>query len=797
MALFGVGVAAWAEASDVGTIEANLKRRDARLQQISDQLDASDVSDATLDSLLQTLLEYQDEIQSDAQVLTAALEEPTQRLVDLGPAPAEGQPPESADIAKLRKGLTDEVTRLTGLSKEVDLSRARVDRLIGRVSSVQGARFRSSVTQRSVSPFSRKLWSEAAAEIAPAVDRLSDHVADWRREQRASGNQASSLTLLAAALAGAILLLLFPRWSRWREFEVRLDDDPSPSALVRRRRVAERFLSRGLLTVGAGALLYGAAVEIGFVSATGRDLALRLWLGSAVLVVVWHYAQGVFSPGRPEWRVAPVSSKAARVLRALFVTIFGLFGVDRILAAGFALAEPGFELMLAQAALGNGLFAVLLWLLLSPKLWHTEGPPATDAADEPVKARGVWPHDVLHSAGRLLAVLILVTTALGYIRLSNFVFHRGVLLAVFLILVWSVRVLAVWGLSRLPAAKPVGGDVPGGDADSAQEQLGFWLNLALDLALLALSVPAFLLIVGFDWLDVRRWFGLLGADIRIGAVSVSFADILTAVVAFLLVSMGAKWTTVVVDKKLLQRTRLDAGERDSIMTLVKYAGVFAGILIALSIVGVGLSRLAIVAGALSVGIGFGLQSIVGNFVSGLILLFERPIKMGDWVVVESGEGFVKHIGARATEIQTFDRASILIPNSELVSSAVQNWFYKGRLGRVRVPVGVSYSSDPEQVRDILLDCARRQPGVSSHPEATVNWKEFGDSSLDFELRAFVENYKQAYRIRSELRFAIFKAFKDAGVEIPFPQRDLHIRPGDTSVDGVVAPEDDGRREKDE
>jgi small-conductance mechanosensitive channel len=158
---------------------------------------------------------------------------------------------------------------------------------------------------------------------------------------------------------------------------------------------------------------------------------------------------------------------------------------------------------------------------------------------------------------------------------------------------------------------------------------------------------------------------------------------------------------------------------------------------------------------------------------------------------------VKHIGARATEIQTFDRASILIPNSELVSSAVQNWFYKGRLGRVRVPVGVSYGSDPEQVRDILLDCAKRHPGVSSYPEATVNWKDFGDSSLDFELRVFVGDYQKAYTIRSELRFAIFKAFKDAGVEIPFPQRDLHIRPDATPVDAVVAPEDDGGRGKDE
>ncbi len=808
LALFGVGTAVWAETPHVDQIEADLKQRDERVQQISDRLDAGDVTDTTLDSQLQTLLEIQDDIDNETEALKAALDEPSNRLGDLGPPPAEGEPPESADIAALRKSLTAQVSRLTGLAKEVDLIRGRIDRLIGRVGSLQGARFRSRITRRNVSPFSSKLWREAAADIPPALNGLTDHIADWWREHRSRASAAANLSLLAAALAGAIALILFPRWSRWRRFEATLDENPSPSAMDRRRRVAERLMSRGLLAAGAGALLYGSALEAGLVSLTGNSFAFRLWLGSAVLVVVWNFAQGVFSPRQREWRVVQVSSRAAGHLRTLFVAVFSLFVFDRILAAGFELMGAGMELTLAQAVLGSSLFAVLLWLILSPKLWHSEAPPpaldatpesrsdpaatarASGAGDGPAQAIPVWPHDVLRSAGRLLAILILVANALAYIRLVNFVFHRGVLLAAFLIFVWSVRVLAVWGLSRLPVAKPAGADAPRDNEDSAKKDLGFWLRLALDLNLLALSVPAFLLIVGFDWLDVSRWFGLLSADIRFGAVSVSFSAILAAVVVFLLVTMGTQWTTGVVDKRLLQRTRLDAGERDSIMTLVNYAGMVAAILIALPIAGVGLSKLAIVAGALSVGIGFGLQSIVNNFVSGLILLFERPIKMGDWIVVSAGEGYVKRIGARATEIQTFDRASVIIPNSELVSSAVQNWFYKGRLGRLRVAVGVSYDSDPEQVRDILLDCAKQHPSISSNPATTVLWKDFGESSLDFELRAFVRNYADARTIVSDLRFAIFKAFKAAGVEIPFPQRDLHIRSDGTPVDGAVVQKND-------
>jgi small-conductance mechanosensitive channel len=297
-----------------------------------------------------------------------------------------------------------------------------------------------------------------------------------------------------------------------------------------------------------------------------------------------------------------------------------------------------------------------------------------------------------------------------------------------------------------------------------------------------------MLIVGFDWLDVRRTLDFFTSDFQVGALSLSVLNILMGVIAFLLISAGTRWATSIIDKKLLQQTHMGAGARRSMTTLVNYSGLLIGILVALPIAGVGFSRIAIIAGALSVGIGFGLQNIVNNFVSGLILLFERPINTGDWIVVQSGEGYVKHIGVRATEIETFDRASIIVPNSEFVSSSVQNWFHRNRIGRIRVPLGVAYGSDPEQVRTILLDCAKQNPGVLPHPAPEVVWTEFAESSIDFELRAYLKDYDHALRQRSELRFTIFKALKDAGVVIPFPQRDVHMmsklaEESDSNTDG--------------
>ncbi|MEE9342236.1 MAG: mechanosensitive ion channel domain-containing protein, partial [Gammaproteobacteria bacterium] len=186
------------------------------------------------------------------------------------------------------------------------------------------------------------------------------------------------------------------------------------------------------------------------------------------------------------------------------------------------------------------------------------------------------------------------------------------------------------------------------------------------------------------------------------------------------------------------------------------------------------------AGALSVGIGFGLQNIVNNFVSGLILLFERPIKTGDWVVVGQTEGYVKRIRIRATQIQTFDRSDVIVPNSELISHQLTNWMYQNQHGRARIPVGVAYGSDTEKVKDLLLAVAADHSRViktSIAPEPNVLFLGFGDSALNFELRVFIYNISDRLSVVSELNFAIDKAFREQGIEIPFPQRDVHIRGG--------------------
>jgi len=779
--LLGACAAAWAQAPIVERLSAEYAAREERIKAISDQLDAGEVPDAVLESDLRTLLDYQDRFESNAQVLGAALKVPTASLQELGPPPAIGATPESDAVATLRKSLNDDISRLTGLIKQAELDRGNVDRLIRRIRELKGSQFLSQLRARGMSPFSSKFWTDAAADMPPVLGALRDHVGAWWQHQRESGRWRADLAVLFAALAGAAAILLSPRWSRWRAFEAARHANPTPSATEQRRRVAFMAISRGVLAGAAGALLYAAAMDVGLVGGAEQVLALRVWIGFAALIVVWNFARSAFSPRDERWRTADVGSRAASPLCWICVAIFCLFLVDRILAAGFERAGAGPQLYLTVQAVSSGLSVVLLLLFIGivQRQWVGEDrksrstPPATGGTPRPEHP---W-RELLLSAGRVLAILILVANALAYVALAGFVYHRFVLLGLFLVVLHSARVLTLWALSALPFVAATPADTT--ERDQEKRRLGLWLRIAVDVALMASSIPLFLLTVGYGWLDLQSWLGVLDAGVRVGAVSLSFGNILAAVLVFLAISIGTRWATSIADRRILARTRIDTGERNSIVVLIKYAGIVLAFLAAFAIAGVSFSKLMIVAGGLSVGIGLDLQSVVNNFVSGLILLFERPIKIGDWVEVSSGEGYVKHIGPRATEIETFDRASIIIPNADLVTSTVQNWFYKNRIGRIRVAVGVGYGSDPEQVRSILLDCAAKNEAVMTSPKPQVRWMDFGDSSLDFELRAYIGNYDNALIVRSDLRFAIFKALTDAGIELPFPQRDLHIRSDDT------------------
>ena len=294
--------------------------------------------------------------------------------------------------------------------------------------------------------------------------------------------------------------------------------------------------------------------------------------------------------------------------------------------------------------------------------------------------------------------------------------------------------------------------------------------------------------------DLSLWADRLFQGFTVGNVTISLVDFAIAILIFAVVMLLTHTGQRALTERILPETQIDTGLQHSLSAGFGYIGVVIAAVLAVSAIGLDLTNIALIAGALSVGIGFGLQNIVNNFVSGLTLLVERPIKVGDWVVVGDQEGIVKRIQVRATEIETFQRTSGIVPNSAFLQEPVINRTHKDSSGRIEVPVGVAYGSDTAKVERLLLDAAKENPKVASWPEPFVLFTNFGESSLDFELRCYCQNVFDTIRGASELRFAIDGAFRKGGIEIPFPQRDVHLKDIDR-LERLMAP-NRGPRESD-
>ncbi len=274
--------------------------------------------------------------------------------------------------------------------------------------------------------------------------------------------------------------------------------------------------------------------------------------------------------------------------------------------------------------------------------------------------------------------------------------------------------------------------------------------------------------------------GILDIFIRpyfyLGKLPVTPGFLIEALLFLIVLTFASRFFQKFLQKEVLVHTPWDRGQQYAVARVLGYAFFLFGLLIGLQSVGLDLSSLTVLGGALGVGAGFGLQPIVSNFVSGLVLLTERPIRLGDRVEVGSTYGDVVRIGGRSTWIRTNDNVVIIVPNSEFVTSRVTNWTANDPRVRFSVEIGVSYNADPEQVRELLLQIARRNPDVLTEPAPDVIFVEFADSSLNFELRVFTEHQVHTPgTLKSDLLFAIFKEFGEHGIEIPFPQRDLHLK----------------------
>ncbi len=468
----------------------------------------------------------------------------------------------------------------------------------------------------------------------------------------------------------------------------------------------------------------------------------------------------------PLYRLLP-RSRSARVNRTMRVVLV-LFGVAVVAEL---LVPPSFEYRLLNLGLAFALAIGAGWLLRGS---------GVDEGQKPGWGLVVW--RILKG---VLGVGIVAVAAniLGFTMLSERLVTGVLYTAYFsLAVVIGYRVLA--GVIRLLPRTALG------QASHIMREHG---DVVTSRAITVLKVAALLtwVMLALESFEIggviREWAsGVLIGQVRIGAIEFSLDRVFSFAVIVLLSIWIARFVAFVLDVEILPRFKLKRGVSSAVSTVVQWSILGAGLLTAASALGLQAGQLAIVFGALSVGIGFGLQNIVSNFVSGLILIFEQPVKVGDKVEITSLAlvGEVRRIGIRASVVRTFDGAEVIVPNGNLISSEVVNWTLSDQKRRVRVEVGVAYGTDPQRVIEVLKTAAREHPEVLRYPEPQVIFLEFGPSSLNFRLMFWTATFDDFFRVRSEMNVAVNEALKEAGITIPFPQRDLHVKGLPTGLSSV-------------
>jgi small-conductance mechanosensitive channel len=690
-------------------------------------------------------------------------------LSSLGPAPVEGEAPEAEQAANLRAEVEARLAQRRGRISELQLILTRTDNLELALITQGDSSGIDRLWVRSPILWDSHTWQIAADNWLTLLNSVYKAPATW---WQTTTDTTQPTKFIIAISAGLIALFLGVPARRWLQRRVRRDEveiEPTYGWRIYAAfitAIADMLLpSLALGTVGGAIWLL-----------TDNDtllpvLAIAVCKGGVVYFVLTGLARAVFAPQAPVWRVLPVTEEGAVVLNRRVHVVALYFAVADMLfnIAAFLglLGSPEFATVTTLFL--DGALALLLLTLLPSHYWHTEDEESTNKVVTGIAIMlgalliAIPVLDLIgfsYLASYLLVALIVTVVAAGFTLLLRLAGHE----------VW-IQLLHPASKLRLRLYRwfRLG--------EGGARILGTVGHLLIDSALFVALAYGLLRFYGLPNALLVHWVKAFADGIPIGSVILSPIDLIVATLVFAAMLLATGMVRRWLGEKLRSGTRLDLGIRNAIVAGVGYSGAVLAIILAIAIIGLDLSNLALVAGALSVGVGFGLRTVVENFVAGLLLLVERPIKEGDWIVTAGHHGTVKRISVRSTEIETFDRASVIVPNAELVAQPVENWTHKNRVARIIVPVGVAYGSDTEKVRDILLACAADHPHIHKYPEPIVLFQQFGESSLDFELRCFVKDTDYYLTAKSELHFAIDKAFREESIEIPFPQRDLHMHDG--------------------
>ena len=739
------------QAEEAGKVLDSLRQT---LQKVQGSLQKTDgLADTDLVELRNTLTEAQERAQDIGVRLEPELASVEARLTQLGAVDA--QAAESEDIARQRTQLQQAQSNLDGQIKLARLIGVEARQGIDQVSQKRRQIFQAELGRRSQSILTPRFWTNVARDLPGDLSRVERMVDDLEKRMV---DAPARVFWLAGALALVVLVSTFLLGRGLADFTI---NHTKPSRLRRSFYAAALIvlytLTPGLLGSLASMMLHWQGDLPAELDSFVSKCVFALYLGGFVTGI----GRVLLAPQRPSWRLPPIPGDVATKLAWLPIALGIMVTLTWMSQQLLGLINA----TLSTTLLVNSFNTLTLSVLIAFAAWNlTQGLRVRQSADtgeeagKPDAASRVsgWFRSVPLVLG-LVIVVGLLALLFGYIALSSLIVQETLWLSLVICTCYVlVALVADIGNSLLLQFKDKrAANELSNSQLRARSQIVILLSGALRLSLIVAAITLVLLPFGEDPADwLQRRLGFLMTGFAIGQVQIKPSSVLAALTVLLVGMFSVKVLQRWMANQLLPATRIDAGMRVSTANLFSYVGYFVVFAMTISSLGIGLERMAWIISALSVGIGFGLQAVVQNFVSGLILLAERPIKVGDWVSLNGVEGNVRKINARATEIEMFDRSTLIVPNSEFITKPVRNVTLTNPLGVVNVKINMPIDTDAKRVRDIMMSAMQDHPDVLEEPAPGVTLDGFDANGLVFTASGYVSSPRNSSRTRSALMFEI-------------------------------------------
>lgn len=762
---------------DMVADEAKISSFSAQLAKIEMQLNNDEASYSKTVDYIKALNATQDFALAERDVLETELANIQTQIAALGEMAGDGTN-EPADIAKKRADFNKQADEKKSKIAEAELVIAKVDMLNGKILNLRNKNLVNSLTTREQSIIHPKtFYTSLVGFFAFLFDVLKSPVSWYNglsMEQRMDVLRRT--TWMGMTMGGTLFLAIFFGVYIRRRFGYSGALE-NPTYVQKVSAALWIFMARGLLPAG---ILGAFILWVGnYDLINGTPFGTLLKVSASYVLAVFLMQAGVkcvFTPKRgAKWRLISVTDEAAKSLsRTLLFSIICICTVSFFQTMA-RLTTATLEMEFAVKVVANLVKAACIILVAQRFLYKTEQSKEVDTAnkeDETGEEEHISTSSKIGSLITLVMSITFILSLFGYIRLSEFILNRFILSTVFIgilfIIFQVIKVLIhkLFSLGYWTKVLRMNRKV--------MNKAEFWTGFLIMPVFILFGIFFLLALWGVSVDILTQSAKKFLTGFYIGGMKISLTSIFMGITAFFVTLFVFRILKNSLQDGALSKIEMDLGVRYSLIAGIGFLGVICSILIALSVMGGSLKGLAIVAGALSLGAGLGLQNVVNNFVSGIILLFERPIKIGDWVIINGQEGIVKRINIRSTTLQTWQKSDIIIPNADILSSSLTNMTHDSRMGRVDIAVGVGYGSDIDLVKETLLAIPLENKKILKTPQPFVLFTNLGESSLDFQLSCYTSDITNRGGIATDLRERIIKRFRELNIEIPFPQRDIHI-----------------------